>query len=30
MVLDLTPNYKGEKPWFNKEKMYDVAIQVEV
>lgn len=30
VVLDLTPNYKGEKPWFNKERIDDVAIQVKV
>ncbi|XP_056586964.1 solute carrier family 3 member 2b [Triplophysa dalaica] len=28
VVLDLTPNYKGEKPWFKKERIDDVAIQV--
>ncbi|KAI7796492.1 solute carrier family 3 member 2b [Triplophysa rosa] len=28
VVLDLTPNYKGENPWFNREKIDDVAIRV--
>ncbi|XP_055036689.2 solute carrier family 3 member 2b [Misgurnus anguillicaudatus] len=28
VVLDLTPNYKGQKPWFTKDSIPDVAVQV--
>lgn len=30
VVLDLTPNYKGEKPWFTNDRIDDVAVQVKV
>lgn len=28
VVLDLTPNYKAQKPWFTKDSIPDVAVQV--